>query len=441
METISTGRPVHMVPDDVMADILHRLGPHDLAVSRCVCKPWCAVIDARRMLPADSHLLPLSLAGFFTVFTPGSLTAYFSRPSAPVVGKFDYLDTHDACSLSVVDQCNGLLLTKDHRVINPVTQQWASLPPYPFMFTLCIKGGYQPEDMYLVFDPSVSPHYEVFLFHSVPYTIPDADYYEDVSEAFPPAVKKMEWPPSSYTLRVYSSKTRQWEEKPFIREGEAAGTIGDMEFALSPGHCHAAYWRRALYVHQHDFVIRITLSNDKYKVIKLPLGLDVQPDDEPDHYLGKSEKGVYCALLYGENPLGLRIWFLDETCGQMKWLLKHDINLGNLLADFPWEYGHRSWSTQYVNNAYGKSMARTGENFEPDYSINVSAIFAKYNVSLLGFHPYREILFFCTIFGRAIAYHFSSSKIEDLGYLQGKGPRDYVEASFPYTPCQMGDMS
>lgn len=195
------------------------------------------------------------------------------------------------------------------------------------------------------------------------------------------------------------------------------------------------------YINKWIDFYRITLSNDKYKVIKLPLGLDVQPDDEPDHYLGKSEKGVYCALLYGESPLGLQIWFLDETCGQMKWLLKHDINLGNLLADFPWEYGDMFWSTQYVNNAYGKSMALTGENFEPDYSINVSAIFAKYNVSLLGFHPYREILFFCTMFGRAIAYHFNSSKIEDLGYLQGKGPRDYVEASFPYTPCQMGDMS
>lgn len=106
--------------------------------------------------------------------------------------------------------------------------------------------------MYLVFDPSVSPHYEVFLFHSVPYTCDEAD---EVDGAFDPAVKKMEWPPWAYTLRVYSSKTRQWEKKPFIREGEAAGTIGDMESALSPGHCHAAYWRRALYVHQHDFVI------------------------------------------------------------------------------------------------------------------------------------------------------------------------------------------
>ncbi|XBH75719.1 hypothetical protein VPH35_102454 [Triticum aestivum] len=234
--------------------------------------------------------------------------------------------------------------------------------------------------------------------------------------------------------------TRQWEEKPFIREGEATGTIGDMESALSPGHCHAAYWRRALYVHQHDFVIRITLSNDKYQVIKLPLGLHVETD-EPEHYLGKSEKGVYCALLYGNNRLGLRIWFLDETCGQMEWLLKRDIKLGNLLANFPWKYGDRSWTMQYVNDEDAKSVAPAGQ-FESDYSNkDDNGIATEYTVSLLGFHPYREIIFFRTSFGRAMAYHFNSSEIVDMGYLQGKGPHDCVGGSFPYTPCQMGELS
>lgn len=177
-------------------------------------------------------------------------------------------------------------------------------------------------------------------------------------------------------------------------------------------------------------------------MIKLPLGLHVRTDDEPDHYLGKSEKGVYCALLYGNHGLGLRIWFLDETCGQMEWLLKRDIKLGDLLANFPWKYGDRSWTTQYVNDEDGKSMAPAGTKFESDYSTNDNVIFAKYTVSLLGFHPYREIIFFRTkSFGRGMAYHFNSSKIEDMGYLQGKGPHDYVGASFPYTPCRMGELS
>lgn len=116
--------------------------------------------------------------------------------------------------------------------------------------------------------------------------------------------------------------------------------------------------------------------------------------DEPEHYLGKSQKGVYCALLYGNNRLGLRIWFLDETCGQMEWLLKRDIKLGNLLANFPWEYGDRSWTTQYVNDEDGKSVAPAGAQFESDYSNKDDNVIAtEYTVSLLGFHPYREIIF------------------------------------------------
>ncbi|TVT98535.1 hypothetical protein EJB05_56147, partial [Eragrostis curvula] len=55
-----------LLPDDVLADVLGRLVPRDLALSRTVCKAWCAVVDARRLLRAE--LLPLSLAGIFINF-------------------------------------------------------------------------------------------------------------------------------------------------------------------------------------------------------------------------------------------------------------------------------------------------------------------------------------------------------------------------------------
>lgn len=54
------------LPDDALADILRRLGWRDLAVSRCVRKSWCGVIEAHRlMLP---HLLPHEVAGIFIKF-------------------------------------------------------------------------------------------------------------------------------------------------------------------------------------------------------------------------------------------------------------------------------------------------------------------------------------------------------------------------------------
>ena len=59
MARTSANNPAQMLPDDMLADVLGRLPPRSLAVSRCVCTAWRAVIDARRLLRPD--LLPLSL--------------------------------------------------------------------------------------------------------------------------------------------------------------------------------------------------------------------------------------------------------------------------------------------------------------------------------------------------------------------------------------------
>lgn len=36
-----------------------------------------------------------------------------------------------------------------------------------------------------------------------------------------------EWPPSTWVLCVFSSRTGKWEERAFVREGEAAGMASD----------------------------------------------------------------------------------------------------------------------------------------------------------------------------------------------------------------------
>jgi hypothetical protein len=67
----------------------------------------------------------------------------------------------------------------------------------------------------------------------------------------------------------------------------------------------------------------------------------------------------------------------------------------------------------------------------------------KWNVKILGFHPYKEILFLSASEQAGLAYRLNSSKIEDLGNIH---PKDYVFfkqlsneqariKSFPYTPC------
>ncbi|CAD6244242.1 unnamed protein product [Miscanthus lutarioriparius] len=69
-------------------------------------------------------------------------------------------------------------------------------------------------------------------------------------------------------------------------------------------------------------------------------------------------------------------------------------------------------------------------------------------IDFLGFHPYKEVVFLSDKFDRVLAYNWSSSKIQDLGKVFPKFYIDwdlhfhhkYVSASFPYTPCWLGEL-
>ncbi|KAF8681744.1 hypothetical protein HU200_045181 [Digitaria exilis] len=159
---------VALQPDDALAAVLRRLAPRDLAASRCVRRAWRGVIDDRRMLRPE--LLPLKVGGLFVNFHNKSFWELFSRPSTgPTVSCwFDFLagGTVDEVMPPSLHHCDGLLLFECDHVFNPATRRWASLPrrPRPAMPPRHIF--HQP---YLVFDPAVSPHYEVFLVPRVRY--------------------------------------------------------------------------------------------------------------------------------------------------------------------------------------------------------------------------------------------------------------------------------
>ena len=225
-----------LLPDDALAAVLARLAPRGLAACRCVCGAWRAVVDARGLLRAD--LLPLSVGGVYLGVSYCGFPPLFRRPSAAIRGDLDYLpgtattDGDDANSTWWVrGHCNGLLLFPEH-VVNPATRQVARLPPLPAQ----ASGDGFYRNVYLVFDPTVSPHYEVFSIPAVPYR------------------EGSEWPPSPYTLCVFSSRTWQWEERSFVREGPARGALARK---YSHYNSYSVYWRGALYVQCKDnFVIR-----------------------------------------------------------------------------------------------------------------------------------------------------------------------------------------
>ncbi|CAN6281973.1 unnamed protein product [Urochloa humidicola] len=458
-----------LLPDDVVAHVLRRLPPRDLAASRCVCRAWHAIVDARRLLRAD--LLPRSPAGILINFNNQRITELFSRPASTAVssvvsGKRHYLPDAESRSWGHVrDHCNGLLLVRsngsDFRllyVLNPATRWVAPLPPCPSPPTEMDAYGVE----HLVYDPAVSPDYEVV---SVPRFYRKYDGSRDKGD---PSIEQSEWPPSVLILQVFSSITGQWEEKSFAREGEAVGTIADMRrhWRRTGYEWNAVYWRGALHVLcQTDYVMRISLSNHKYHVIK-PSTVII--GDYSELYLGRSAKGVYLASIKGRCRV--QVWNLNES--EMEWVLKHDKDLYKWLLKHKLEYARPNeyygkkiqgpWTLQDINYHYkdhDKDVnleASVEENSEWSSQASVDdEIFASSSddecggyggyLDILGFHPCQEIIFLSESITRGLAYNWNTLKVEVLGNIYPEGYDDdqlsneqLIESSFPYTPCWQG---
>ncbi|TVU47502.1 hypothetical protein EJB05_07105, partial [Eragrostis curvula] len=492
------------LPDDALAAILARLPPRTLAASRCVCKAWRAVVDARGLLLP--HVLPHELRGIFINFMDYPCPNFFARPSPsyPRICR----DLNLNC---IIDHCNGLLLCgwRNYCVVNPATRRWDRVPEPR---TETAAQDYVP---YLVFDPAVSPHYEVFLIPTVPVKpkpvnpndIPptqfnlkgvfsddtlctedtegeeDEECIEEQAEPPPPASVQvgyfptkrlslsekwklgelledtygsMEWPPSPCILHVFSSSTRRWEERTFVRQGEAMGTVEDMR--LDSLHCmswgprwrYGVYRQETLYIHcRGGFVMRLSLTTGKYRIIKTPVGID---DKYQKSYVGRSVRGVYFATISGS--LQLQVWILNESCGQIGWVLKCHIDLessalraaGRLsnyhTIDGPWilmnpytdnimlPEGQSEWDSDDDDNTLRYEDVEDGD----EEGLRL--------VDVIGFHPFKEVVFLMVSFG-AVAYNLNTSKIQWLGKSL---PEDYdtwckgVHEAFPYTPCMIGEL-
>ncbi|XP_066308760.1 uncharacterized protein [Miscanthus floridulus] len=163
--------PPRPLADDVLADVLARLAPRSLAVSRCVCREWRAVVydRCRQLLRPD--LLPLTVGGIFVESYCTATPDFFARPSTArsrrVAGRLEsFVRTDDfgAYYIEIEDCCNGLLLLQDDNeqeavVANPATRRSVRLP----RCDIVLPVGHEGIGLYwsyLAFDPTdVSPHY------------------------------------------------------------------------------------------------------------------------------------------------------------------------------------------------------------------------------------------------------------------------------------------
>ncbi|TVU23672.1 hypothetical protein EJB05_26051, partial [Eragrostis curvula] len=205
---METAAAAAILPDDVLVDVFRRLPARSLAASRRVCKAWRDLVDEQQLLLPLRRLLPHSVRGIFINYMDHRRPYFFARP-APASSGWPLIDGEFGSVVGnswhkVRDHCNGLVLFLDeyesfHYVCNPATRRWTLLPPCPSG----VNWWHSRE--FLVFDPAVSPDYEVLL------------------EPLDLLAKRddggdMEWPPSSWTWHGFSSRTGRWEERVFIRE-------------------------------------------------------------------------------------------------------------------------------------------------------------------------------------------------------------------------------
>ncbi|XP_039802692.1 uncharacterized protein LOC120666811 [Panicum virgatum] len=351
------------------------------------------------------------------------------------------------------DHCNGLLLLGwwPMAVVNPATRQWAALLPPPELLPPLqlshghVEGNHLYPYYHLVYDPTaVSPHrFEVFIISELMVRY-NKHRYDG----------RAEWPPSPYTTHVFSSTTWKWEERSFLRQGEPTGTIDDVAVG---GYRRGVYFQGALYVHcQHNSVIRIEcLSDDdgKYQMIKLPTLIKLGKS-----YLGKSEQGVYYALLYPDDAScpHLRVWLLDVH--RMEWVLRSDVSL-QAMENFPTRHFASGYNKPWIvvhhnhNNIPSTHPAqeeddRIIEFDDNEWDFDDGGVILEtkddeatrqgsYHMpSFLGFHPYKEIaLFFTMSTRRVLCYQLNTSKVQELGILDI--PADMLETFFLYTPCML----
>jgi hypothetical protein len=198
----------------------------------------------------------------------------------------------------------------------------------------------------------------------------------------------------------------------------------------------------------------MTLSNRKYRVIELP-GADGSSAN-PTHHLGKSVRGVYCTL---QNHHGIQLWHLNESCGQIEWVYQHVIDFVRAFQ----EQTSTLWIIQDVNyrkdldsysyrDIHGNRQAPVElkydwnsdeDNIVDTQDVDVAEDGYTGYFEFLGFHPYKEAIFLSLSVERGVAYHWNTSKLQDLGSLN---PREYhsiamacvgIDSYFPYTPCWM----
>jgi hypothetical protein len=195
------------------------------------------------------------------------------------------------------------------------------------------------------------------------------------------------------------------------------------------------------------------LSDSNYQVIETPANINCTKP-----YFGKLQHNVCFGIIHDHQ---LKIWILNESCGQMEWLLKYEAEVGHYarhVASIPYDNSGRkldgSWNVEEnidTHNTDHNVESQSKESYEWDsdnddtFTVGIESQEDSdvKDLDIMGFHPYKEVVFMVEQFG-VVAYHLNSTKIQYLGNLRPKSHYHQhfygIYESFLYTPCMIGDL-
>ncbi|CAN6342208.1 unnamed protein product [Urochloa humidicola] len=118
--------------------------------------------------------------------------------------------------------------------------------------------------------------------------------------------------------------------------------------------------------------MRMSPLNSTYRVIKPPIrGAEISKD--PLFHLGRSEKGIYYALL--GDDYRLRVWILDESSDQIEWKLKHTSGRGLVFPNLSSDHGPWVLSSVYSDDDESEDNESSMEEEDGDDEAQVEERF------------------------------------------------------------------
>ncbi|CAL4890803.1 unnamed protein product [Urochloa decumbens] len=315
-----------VLPDDALEEILSHVPARSLCRFKCVSKAWRDLISDRLRCTR----LPQTLEGFFYDGGGGFINT-LGKPAA--LASLSFLRKQPGIEdFALLHSCNGLLLLGHRKagdsynslgyiVCNPATEQWVTVPSSGWKPSR-LHGDDESDDSddsntetspttftYLVFDPAVSPHFQL-----VQFWVNDNSRVEQ--------------------MQTYSSKIGVWRERESTWHDDIVAFFAGSAFLRGMLHfCNSNFFGCEIDV---ELIVAVNRKGGSCRVIIGPEKLcDVA-------FVGQSQWRLHYMIQHegstGEMT-GLSIWVLHDYDAE-EWVLKHNVTFLQL-------FGRMSCRVQY----------------------------------------------------------------------------------------------